>query len=76
MPKILNGVRVGLGIAWMAIVAAEFVGAPSGLGYMIEWYRTMLSTESVITALIAVGVVGAAMDLSARLLVRRFAPNE
>lgn len=76
MPKILNGIRVGLGIAWMAIVAAEFVGAPSGLGYMIEWYRTMLSTESVIAALITVGIVGAGMDLSARLLVRRFAPDE
>lgn len=76
MPKILNGIRVGLGIAWMAIVAAEFIGAPSGLGYMIEWHRTMLSTESVITALITIGLVGAAMDLSARLLVRRFAVNE
>jgi ABC-type nitrate/sulfonate/bicarbonate transport system permease component len=76
MPKILNGVRVGLGIAWMAIVAAEFVGAPSGLGYMIEWHRTMLSTESVISALIAVGVLGGIMDLLARAAVRRFVPYE
>jgi ABC-type nitrate/sulfonate/bicarbonate transport system permease component len=76
MPKILNGVRVGLGIAWMAIVAAEFIGAPSGLGYMIEWYRTMLSTESVIAALITIGLIGAAMDLSARLLARKFAAHE
>ncbi len=76
MPKILNGVRVGLGISWMAIVAAEFVGAPSGLGYMIEWHRTMLSTESVIAALIAVGILGGCMDLLARTAVRRFVPYE
>lgn len=76
MPKILNGVRVGLGIAWMAIVAAEFVGAPSGLGYMIEWYRTMLSTESVLAALVTVGLLGGAMDLAARAAVGRYMTYE
>ncbi len=76
MPKVLNGIRIALGIAWMAIVAAEFVGAPSGLGYMIEWYRTMQSTESIIAALIVVGVLGGAMDVLARLAFRRFALHE
>jgi ABC-type nitrate/sulfonate/bicarbonate transport system permease component len=76
MPKVLNGIRIALGIAWMAIVAAEFVGAPSGLGYMIEWYRTMLSTESIIAALIVVGLLGGTMDFLARAALRRFAPYE
>ena len=33
LPQIITGVRIGLGVGWMALVAAELVGANSGLGF-------------------------------------------
>src|SRR2546426_506210 len=35
LPSILTGMRVGLGVGWMVVVAAEMIAASSGLGYMI-----------------------------------------
>lgn len=60
-PQILVGLRVGLGTAWTAVIAAEMVGAASGLGYAIQLNRTMLETEAVMVHMIVIGLVGWAM---------------
>src|SRR4029077_14124713 len=41
LPQIITGVRIGLGVGWMALVAAELVGANSGLGFLINDARSM-----------------------------------
>ena len=35
LPSILTGLRIGMGVGWMCLIAAEMIGATSGLGYMI-----------------------------------------
>ena len=41
LPQIITGIRIGLGVGWMALVAAELVGASSGLGFLINDARTI-----------------------------------
>jgi ABC-type nitrate/sulfonate/bicarbonate transport system permease component len=74
LPQIVTGVRVGLGVGWMALVAAELVGANSGLGFLINDARTLLRTDIVIVGMIAIGLVGLALDLLIRAISRRVAP--
>ena len=51
-PYLLAGCKTGIGIAWMAVVAAEMIAANSGLGYFIETSRVLLRTEEVIIGMI------------------------
>ncbi len=74
LPQIVTGVRVGLGVGWMALVAAELVGANSGLGFLINDARTLLRTDIVIVGMIAIGLVGLALDLLIRAISRHVAP--
>ncbi len=74
LPQIVTGIRVGLGFGWMALVAAELVGANSGLGFMINDARTLLRTDVVIVGMITIGLVGLALDLTIRELARRALP--
>lgn len=55
LPNILVGLRLGAGAGWMAMVAAELIGAPSGLGFAIEWYRELLMTPSVLAFVFVIG---------------------
>ncbi|GAA4342459.1 ABC transporter permease [Variovorax defluvii] len=74
LPQIVTGIRIGLGVGWMALVAAELVGASSGLGFLINDARTLLRTDIVIVGMIAIGLVGLALDLLIRVLSRRALP--
>jgi ABC-type nitrate/sulfonate/bicarbonate transport system permease component len=68
LPQVLTGLRIGLGIAWTSVIAAELVGAQSGLGYMIQLNRILLQTENVLAGMLAIGLIGMAMNgLSYRL---------
>ena len=67
LPQIITGVRVGLGVGWMALVAAELVGANSGLGFLISDARTVLRTDYVIVGMAVIGLIGLAIDSTIRL---------
>ena len=58
----------------MALVAAELIGANSGLGFLINDARTVLRTDYVIVGMITIGIVGLAIDQFIRFLGRRFMP--
>lgn len=62
LPSILTGLEVGLGIAWMVVIAAELVGATSGLGYMIQLNRLTLQTANIVVGMIAIGIIGFGMQ--------------
>lgn len=63
MPAIINGLRIGLGIAWMCLVSAEMLpGSLAGIGYMITHAFTLASTDIVIAGMVSIGIVGALMD--------------
>ena len=74
LPQIVTGVRIGLGVGWMALVAAELVGANSGLGFLINDARTLLRTDIVIVGMITIGLVGLGLDIMIRELSRRALP--
>ena len=74
LPQILTGIRVGLGVGWMALVAAELVGANSGLGFLINDARTVLRTDHVIVGMITIGIIGLIIDRAIRMIGRRMMP--
>lgn len=74
LPTVMVGFRLAFAGAWAAIVAAELIGAPSGLGFAIEWYRQLLMTPKVFAFIMVIGVVGYLCDVALRLLQRRLTP--
>ena len=62
LPFILTGMRIGLGVGWMCVIAAEMIAAQSGLGYMIQLARVLIETERVIGGMVVIGVVGFTMN--------------
>lgn len=71
MPSILQGIRLGLGIAWLALVIAELTGSNSGVGYWMQTGREYVRVDIVLAALIVFAVVGKLVDSLVRLLERR-----
>lgn len=67
-PSILEGLRIGLGIAWMCLVAAELTGlkSPLGLGYMIMEARDLGRADVVMAGMIAIGIIGYIMNVLLR----------
>lgn len=62
LPSILTGIRVGLGNAWVCVVAAEMIAATRGIGYMLSNGRSMSRADDVILAMLLIGIVGKFMD--------------
>lgn len=62
LPSIMTGIRLGLGSAWVCVVAAEMIGAISGVGYMLSNGRSLSRPDIVILGMLIVGIVGKLMD--------------
>jgi len=70
-PQVIVGMRIGLGVAWLVVVAAEMIALRSGLGYMIMDSRNAGNRyDLVIAGMIIIGVIGLLLDLAMRLLER------
>lgn len=74
LPYIVAGLRVGLGVGWTCVIAAELIAATSGLGYMIQLARTLIETEKVMAGMIVIGVIGFAMNTAMLWLERKLIP--
>lgn len=74
LPMVMVGIRLAFAGSWAAIVAAELIGSPSGLGFAIEWYRQLLMTPKVFAFIAVIGVVGYLCDVLLRSLQRRLTP--
>jgi ABC-type nitrate/sulfonate/bicarbonate transport system permease component len=74
LPGLLVALRLGVALSWTAVVAAELIGAPSGLGYAVEWYRELLLTPQVMSFIAMIGVIGYLCDAGVRWLNRRLTP--
>jgi NitT/TauT family transport system permease protein len=69
LPQILVGVRIALGIAWLVVVAAEMIAVDSGLGYLvIDSRNSGKRYDLVVAAMLMIGIIGLALDLSFRQL--------
>lgn len=72
-PSIMTGLRIGLGVGWMAIVAAEMViRSPVGLGYFIWNMGDLGLYAEMVAGMIVIGVIGYFMNISILFLQRRF----
>jgi NitT/TauT family transport system permease protein len=69
LPQIIVGMRIGLGVAWLVVVAAEMIALRSGLGYLIIDSRNAGNRyDLVIAGMIIIGLIGLALDGIMRLL--------
>jgi NitT/TauT family transport system permease protein len=69
LPQIVVGMRIGLGVAWLVVVAAEMIALHSGLGYMIMDSRNAGNRyDLVIAGMVVIGLIGLSLDGLMRLL--------
>jgi len=71
LPAIMTGLRVGLMVAWMCVVAAELIAASSGIGYLIMDARQLSQSDVVLVGMITIGVIGKLMDSLIKRLEKR-----
>lgn len=69
---ILIGVRLALGVAWIVLVPAEYLGVKSGLGYAINDARDTLEYDRLFAVVLVIGMIGFLLDLFLQQLIRRF----
>ena len=63
LPQIIVGMRIGLGVAWLVVVAAEMIALRSGLGYLIIDSRNAGNRyDLVIAGMIIIGLIGLMLD--------------
>ena len=63
LPQIIVGMRIGLGIAWLVVVAAEMIAIDSGLGYLIIDSRNAGNRyDLVVAAMVMIGIIGFLLD--------------
>jgi NitT/TauT family transport system permease protein len=71
LPEIIVGMRIGIGVAWLVVVAAEMIALRSGLGYLIMDSRNAGNRyDLVIAGMIIIGLIGLLLDGITRLLER------
>ncbi len=69
LPEILTGMRIGLGVAWLVVVAAEMIVRRSGLGFLIMDARNAGNRyDLVVAAMIIIGLIGLGIDVLMRRL--------
>ncbi len=71
LPSIMTGLRVGMMVAWMCVVAAELIAASSGIGFLIMDARQMMQTDQVFVGMITIGAVGKLLDVILKAVERR-----
>ena len=74
MPSILIGLAVGMGINWMALVAAEMIAGEHGLGYMIWELYSLARYPRIVVGMIIIGLIGAGMSAVIRAIGRKLVP--
>jgi ABC-type nitrate/sulfonate/bicarbonate transport system permease component len=68
VPSIVSGLRISAGLAWQSLVGAELIVASSGVGYLMVKGQAGLSTATVMSGMIAIGLVGLVIDVLLRRL--------
>lgn len=74
LPDILTGIRIGLGVGWSTLVAAELIAATEGLGFMVQSAAQFLVTDVVILGILVIALIAFALELGLRALQRKLVP--
>ncbi|MHC5307956.1 ABC transporter permease [Bartonella sp. LJL80] len=70
-PHIVAGIRLGVALAFLSLVAAELTGASSGIGFRLQEARQYIRTDRMFALLIELGILGALLDTIAYRIGRR-----
>jgi taurine transport system permease protein len=71
VPSIVAGLRISAGLGWQSLIGAELIVASSGIGYLMVKGQSNISTAIVMSGMIAIGIVGVAIDVALRALQAR-----
>ncbi|MEF8210877.1 taurine ABC transporter permease TauC [Escherichia coli] len=74
LPEILTGLRIGLGVGWSTLVAAELIAATRGLGFMVQSAGEFLTTDVVLAGIAVIAIIAFLLELGLRALQRRLTP--
>ena len=77
-PPLIGGIRVTVALSFALVIAAEFMGAQSGLGYMIMLARRTLQTDAILVGVIIIGITSWIVDRIVRIIgnyLTRWAPR-
>ncbi len=69
---IFAGIRLAVGVAWIVLVPAEYLGVTSGLGYAINDARDTLEYDTLAAMVVVIGVIGFVLDGICVQLIKRF----
>lgn len=76
LPHIQTGLKLGLGVSWMAVVAAELIASTSGIGYRMSYARTLMQSDVVIICMVVIGIIGILMDKLLTIIFTTLTPWE
>ncbi|MCY3781304.1 MAG: ABC transporter permease [Chloroflexi bacterium] len=77
-PPLIAGMRVTVALSFALVIASEFMGAQSGLGYMIMLARRTLQTDAILVGVIIIGITSWIVDRMVRIIgnyLTRWAPR-
>lgn len=74
LPEILTGLRIGLGVGWSTLVAAELIAATRGLGFMVQSAGEFLATDVVLAGIAVIAAIAFGLELGLRAFQRRLTP--
>ncbi|HEY7775597.1 MAG TPA: ABC transporter permease, partial [Kineobactrum sp.] len=72
MSDVMAGIRMAVGVAWVVLVPAEYLGVTSGLGYAINDARDTLAYDNLAAIVVVIGVIGYGLDSLCGILVNHF----
>jgi len=76
LPSIFVGLKLGLGISWMAVVGAEIIASSSGIGYRMNDARSLMQPEVVFVGMFVIALIGIIMDLILTRISKKITPWE
>lgn len=76
LPSIFVGLKLGLGISWMAVVGAEIIASSSGIGYRMNDARSLMQPEVVFVGMLVIALLGIIMDQILTRISKKITPWE
>lgn len=76
LPSIFVGLKLGLGVSWMAVVGAEIIASSSGIGYRMNDARSLMQPEVVFVGMIVIALIGIIMDQILTRISKKITPWE
>jgi NitT/TauT family transport system permease protein len=67
-PQVFNGLAVGMGVAWVSLIAAEMISGQFGIGYFTWEAYSLISYADIVLGMITIGVLGLACSWVIRLI--------